>query len=448
MIDTRYRTALPPTFQNTENKANTEIRYNFGGGYGYGYNYGNGNGYTYTFDYGNGYTATVTEKLTPVFSGLNAQSVSVNMGGRVYDPLVSQFLSPDPFIQTPGNWLNYNRYGYVWNNPLIYTDPSGEFLGLAFRALSFVGESLSNLIHGYSNPIKKAWKFSGDMTNAVSNSTQIPVYRSDNTLITAGLDPFALGVSVNGSHSFDNGLTVGGNAGYGLLGGFSINGSGSYDFGDWAVGASVGGGKNHWGWNARATYKEYGLSYGRTYYGNATVIDDVPNKQIVGNWSILWDGGSFTLQNDVGGKPFGIPIGGDREDRWRTNAFELTIGDFSFGNYINTNFGRLVSEASFGEGDRAIDTDAEAPFYGKHPHAGKGAWKAGEVFSAPAWIGYRVGGQISRVGYSHRFFQNLFQNGIHTTRFGSQNYYLLYTNFNKGAYGYCGYYNPFSLWGY
>ncbi len=52
----------------------------------------------------------------------------INMNGRVYDPLTSQFLSPDPYLQTPENWLNYNRYGYCYNNPLKYTDPSGEFI--------------------------------------------------------------------------------------------------------------------------------------------------------------------------------------------------------------------------------------------------------------------------------------------------------------------------------
>ncbi|ASB48829.1 RHS repeat domain-containing protein [Alkalitalea saponilacus] len=51
----------------------------------------------------------------------------INMNGRMYDPLMAQFLSPDPFIQAPGNWFNYNRYAYCYNNPLIYTDPSGEF---------------------------------------------------------------------------------------------------------------------------------------------------------------------------------------------------------------------------------------------------------------------------------------------------------------------------------
>ena len=50
----------------------------------------------------------------------------INMNGRVYDPQIARFLSPDPQLQAPGYWLNYNRYGYCLNNPLIYTDPSGE----------------------------------------------------------------------------------------------------------------------------------------------------------------------------------------------------------------------------------------------------------------------------------------------------------------------------------
>jgi len=49
----------------------------------------------------------------------------INMNGRVYDPLTAMFFSPDPFIQAPDNWLNYNRYGYCMNNPTKYTDPSG-----------------------------------------------------------------------------------------------------------------------------------------------------------------------------------------------------------------------------------------------------------------------------------------------------------------------------------
>ena len=49
----------------------------------------------------------------------------IHMNGRVYDPLIGRFMSADPFIQAPGNLQSYNRYAYVWNNPLGMTDPSG-----------------------------------------------------------------------------------------------------------------------------------------------------------------------------------------------------------------------------------------------------------------------------------------------------------------------------------
>ncbi len=49
----------------------------------------------------------------------------IHMNGRVYDPVLARFLSADPSIQAPGNLQSYNRYSYVLNNPLAYTDPSG-----------------------------------------------------------------------------------------------------------------------------------------------------------------------------------------------------------------------------------------------------------------------------------------------------------------------------------
>lgn len=49
----------------------------------------------------------------------------VNMGARIYDPLLGRFLSPDPTIPDAGNLQSYNRYTYVNNRPLSLTDPSG-----------------------------------------------------------------------------------------------------------------------------------------------------------------------------------------------------------------------------------------------------------------------------------------------------------------------------------
>jgi RHS repeat-associated protein len=61
----------------------------------------------------------------------------VHMNGRIYDPVVGRFLSPDPFIDNPLDLQSLNRYSYVNNNPLAYTDPSGYFkIGKFFGAIA------------------------------------------------------------------------------------------------------------------------------------------------------------------------------------------------------------------------------------------------------------------------------------------------------------------------
>jgi RHS repeat-associated protein len=50
----------------------------------------------------------------------------INMNGRMYDPVLGRFLSPDPFVQMPDFSQKFNRYGYCNNNPLVYTDPDGN----------------------------------------------------------------------------------------------------------------------------------------------------------------------------------------------------------------------------------------------------------------------------------------------------------------------------------
>ncbi len=52
----------------------------------------------------------------------------VNMNARLYDPRFGRFLYPDPYIQAPGFTQGLNRYSYCLNNPLKYTDESGEFI--------------------------------------------------------------------------------------------------------------------------------------------------------------------------------------------------------------------------------------------------------------------------------------------------------------------------------
>jgi RHS repeat-associated protein len=49
----------------------------------------------------------------------------IHMNGRIYDPVMGRFLSPDPLVQAPHFSQSYNRYTYTFNNPLIFTDPTG-----------------------------------------------------------------------------------------------------------------------------------------------------------------------------------------------------------------------------------------------------------------------------------------------------------------------------------
>lgn len=49
----------------------------------------------------------------------------IHMNGRVYDPAIGRFQSADPYVPEPYNGQSFNRYSYVNNSPLNFTDPSG-----------------------------------------------------------------------------------------------------------------------------------------------------------------------------------------------------------------------------------------------------------------------------------------------------------------------------------
>lgn len=110
----------------------------------------------------------------------------INMNGRVFDPAVAQFLSPDNYIQSDGNWLNYNRYAYCLNNPLIYIDENGECWHIIAGAV--VGGGL-NLLSNWNN-CDRLWEYftafgagaaAGALTAAFPNPTV-------SALCTGGLD--------------------------------------------------------------------------------------------------------------------------------------------------------------------------------------------------------------------------------------------------------------------
>lgn len=77
----------------------------------------------------------------------------IHMNGRVFDPAIGRFLSADPNIQSPTNAQNFNRYSYVLNNPLKFTDPSGYFFKKLFKA--------------FVSPFEKAFRWAEKQINKV-----------------------------------------------------------------------------------------------------------------------------------------------------------------------------------------------------------------------------------------------------------------------------------------
>ncbi len=77
----------------------------------------------------------------------------IHMNGRVYDPTLGRFLSADPHVQAPSDTQSFNRYTYVKNNPLSYTDPSGFFFKKLFKKITDVAKKA---FKGFVSLVKKA----------------------------------------------------------------------------------------------------------------------------------------------------------------------------------------------------------------------------------------------------------------------------------------------------
>jgi RHS repeat-associated protein len=60
----------------------------------------------------------------------------IHMNGRVYDPLLARFGTPDPMTEDPFSKQGWNRYAYVGNSPVNFTDPSGYcFMGCFWKPI-------------------------------------------------------------------------------------------------------------------------------------------------------------------------------------------------------------------------------------------------------------------------------------------------------------------------
>ena len=65
------------------------------------------------------------------FTGQRKEDASLgslyDYGARFYSPVLGRFLSADTIVPSPANPQSLNRYSYVLNSPLKYTDPNGHY---------------------------------------------------------------------------------------------------------------------------------------------------------------------------------------------------------------------------------------------------------------------------------------------------------------------------------
>ena len=86
------------------------------------------------------------------------------MNGRIYDPVLARFLSPDPYVQAPDFTQSYNRYAYCWNNPFKYEDPTGEFITFSIGKKGFsIGFNLTPIGIPLGGGINVGWSGGGSV---------------------------------------------------------------------------------------------------------------------------------------------------------------------------------------------------------------------------------------------------------------------------------------------
>jgi hypothetical protein len=77
------------------------------------------------------------------------------MNGRIYDPVIGRFFSPDKYVANSSFTQDFHRYSYARNNPLMYTDPSGESI-IGLLVTMFVTGFINMAMNG--NNIQHDWQ--------------------------------------------------------------------------------------------------------------------------------------------------------------------------------------------------------------------------------------------------------------------------------------------------
>ena len=170
----------------------------------------------------------------------------INMNGRVYDPYLQRFLSPDNVVQAPDNTQSYNRYSYCLNNPLRYTDPNG-YVHLPGN------RKVANL--PATHPVVSHPKPTNDLSNLDCKFLKMPYL--ENYFVGAQ----SLGSRMGGGYGFSSGMSVVDAFNY-------LTSSGCTYGGTWTNGSITEFTSDQQAFDAGSAYNDYHNSWGNTAYGS------------------------------------------------------------------------------------------------------------------------------------------------------------------------------------
>ncbi len=135
----------------------------------------------------------------------------INMNARLYDPVLGRFFSPDPRIVDPYSSQGLNRYSYCGNNPVMYTDPDGEFSILLAMAIgAVVGGGINLGIHIAQGDVGNFWQGLGYFTQgALAGAFAGAICYGGVTLLASAATPIGLKASIMTAVSTDLATTIG-----------------------------------------------------------------------------------------------------------------------------------------------------------------------------------------------------------------------------------------------
>ena len=262
----------------------------------------------------------------------------IHMNGRLYDPIIHRFLQPDNFVSDTQNTQAFNRYSYVLNNPLKYSDASGELPVLVAAAIigAFVGGA-SYLAHAIQTG---NWSWSGfgvalgvgAVVGAIAPQAIFSAGSIGELVISSFASGFmpAINIPINDHIT----LSASPSIAFGNAGGAGVSFGVTFSDGNFSISGGYGimeySNYNGFGANSREIRYSALVSYddGKTGFSLGTNIWRGDYKQQTGTLGI--HSGDFRALYENDGKPFSR-WSGDGHDQYRTAALNLSVKDVSLG---------------------------------------------------------------------------------------------------------------------